>query len=331
MIIGNIQWTGSDQAFVINGGHDNFVASNTFCLHQMAEGIKLESSLNNVLVNNTVLGSRGTGAISLYNSNGTQAWHNNITQFLGNDGRIRLANSHNNTWDAGYPSGGNSWWWLNVTDQFSGSYQNETGRDGIIDTPFIIDSDNVDNYPLVSRYQGSQHEVGVRASVLLSKTAVPKGSVVGVRVKTVNYGDQEENCTVKVSANGIPLTVRNLTLDSQSVQVFTTFWNTSEVETGNYELTASADPLPGESDTLDNIHSFATITVTITGDVDGNGWVDMRDIGKCCLSFGSSWWLPSWNANCDFNNDEKIDMRDIGLCCGNFGKKCPIPQQPAFL
>ena len=32
---------------------------------------------------------------------------------------------------------------------FSGPYQNETGSDGIGDTPYVINADNIDNYPLV--------------------------------------------------------------------------------------------------------------------------------------------------------------------------------------
>jgi outer membrane protein assembly factor BamB len=54
-----------------------------------------------------------------------------------------------NVWDDGYPSGGNYWSDYAGSDLFSGSNQNELGNDGIGDTPYIIDSDNLDRYPLM--------------------------------------------------------------------------------------------------------------------------------------------------------------------------------------
>ena len=55
-----------------------------------------------------------------------------------------------NTWDDDYPSGGNYWSDYNGTDLYSGPFQNETGSDGIGDTPYVIDHSNIDRYPLVA-------------------------------------------------------------------------------------------------------------------------------------------------------------------------------------
>jgi parallel beta-helix repeat protein len=64
---------------------------------------------------------------------------------------------HANIWDNGYPSGGNYWVGYTGVDMYSGPYQNETGSDGIGDSPYIIpDPESVrfnrinrDNYPLM--------------------------------------------------------------------------------------------------------------------------------------------------------------------------------------
>jgi hypothetical protein len=60
--------------------------------------------------------------------------------------------------------------------------------------------------------------------------------------------------------------------------------------------------------------------VTIPGDVDGNGKVDMRDIGLICMAYGSYPGHPKWNPNADINDDGKVDMRDIGIACMHYGQ-----------
>jgi hypothetical protein len=55
-----------------------------------------------------------------------------------------------NVWDGNYPSGGNYWSDYSGVDLYSGSYQNETGSDGIGDTPYVINDCNQDNYPLMN-------------------------------------------------------------------------------------------------------------------------------------------------------------------------------------
>ena len=52
-------------------------------------------------------------------------------------------------WDDGYPSGGNYWSNYTGVDLKSGPYQNLTGSDGIGDTPYRIEDNNTDHYPLM--------------------------------------------------------------------------------------------------------------------------------------------------------------------------------------
>ena len=80
-----------------------------------------------------------------YSSNNSIC-HNN---FVNNSLHVYSIESVN-IWDDGYPSGGNYWSDYNGTDLFSGPYQNETGSDGMGDTPYVIDENNQDNYPLMS-------------------------------------------------------------------------------------------------------------------------------------------------------------------------------------
>jgi parallel beta-helix repeat protein len=72
-------------------------------------------------------------------------YHNNIINNTKNFGDLPPLNVTRgpNTWDNGYPSGGNFW------SDYRG---NDTNNDGIGDSPYIIDSYNNDTYPLMQPY-----------------------------------------------------------------------------------------------------------------------------------------------------------------------------------
>jgi nitrous oxidase accessory protein NosD len=83
-------------------------------------------------------------------SDNTTVFHNN---FINNTIHAAFyGNSYTNVWDDGYPSGGNYWSNYKGTDSHNGLYQNITGIDGIGDTPYVIDANNQDHYPLMNRF-----------------------------------------------------------------------------------------------------------------------------------------------------------------------------------
>jgi hypothetical protein len=55
-----------------------------------------------------------------------------------------------NKWDNDHE--GNYWSIYNGTDSFGGPYQNVSGSDAIGDTPYVIDANNKDNYPLMGKF-----------------------------------------------------------------------------------------------------------------------------------------------------------------------------------
>jgi len=99
------------------------------------------SDYNNIYENNITDNDFG---IQLYNSSNNCIYHNNFINNL-----EQTIVNYANVWDDGYPSGGNYWSDYNGTDLYSGPNQNMTGSDGIGDTPYIIDSNNIDHYPLM--------------------------------------------------------------------------------------------------------------------------------------------------------------------------------------
>ncbi len=70
------------------------------------------------------------------NCSGNAFYRNN---FVNNSNEVVGGYPSVDSWDDGYPSGGNYWSDYNGSDVYSGPYQNETGSDGIGDTPYVID------------------------------------------------------------------------------------------------------------------------------------------------------------------------------------------------
>ncbi|MEM5867701.1 MAG: NosD domain-containing protein [Candidatus Aenigmatarchaeota archaeon] len=107
-------------------------------------GIELSSSSDNKIFENNI--TNNFIGIEIYSSSNNIIYHNN---FINNSQQVSSDNSLN-VWDYGYPSGGNYWSDYAGVDEKSGPYQNETGSDGIGDTPYLIDANNADKYPLIA-------------------------------------------------------------------------------------------------------------------------------------------------------------------------------------
>jgi len=124
---------------------ENGVAENSVC------GVNLIDSRFNVLAEND-FASNNYG-VWLDSSTNNRVYHNN---FVGNAQHVHLTPDFvqlPNVWDDGYPSGGNYWSNYTGVDLLKGRYQNETGSDGIGDTPHGIDLNNTDGYPLMKRWE----------------------------------------------------------------------------------------------------------------------------------------------------------------------------------
>ena len=124
-----------------NNVYENIITEN------WVNGIDLDYSNNNSIFGNDIT-ENNYYSISLKFSSENRIYHNNFI----ND-TMHLPDHYTNTWDDGYPSGGNYWSDYNGIDVKSGSYQNETGSDGVGDTPYIIDANNTDHYPLMGMFQ----------------------------------------------------------------------------------------------------------------------------------------------------------------------------------
>jgi parallel beta-helix repeat protein len=108
-------------------------------------GIRLGNSSDNIISANNVMNNWEEG-ISLRDSSNNKFYHNN---FVNNAPNVHIDTfGYANSWDDGYPSGGNYWSDHVTVDVYSGINQDEPGSDGIVNEPYIIDEYNQDRYPL---------------------------------------------------------------------------------------------------------------------------------------------------------------------------------------
>jgi parallel beta-helix repeat protein len=127
-----------------------------------------------------------------------------------------------NTWDSGYPSGGNYWNSLNATDLYSGTYQNETGSDGISDTVNAIDVNNQDNYPLAAPINifdaGTWNGTPCKVHIV-SNSSISDFQISDVQ-KTINFNVTGLNDTSGFCRVAIPNTIiQDLWQDNYTILV----------------------------------------------------------------------------------------------------------------
>ncbi len=274
------------------------VTRNLFTLNSFG-GLFLFNSNNITLAHNTISSNTWYGT-SLTGSTGIHTYHNNFqnNRYQASDNR-----AGENSWDNGHPSGGNYWSDYTGPDNCGGVGQNVcTGPDGIGDTPYIIDADSRDNYPLTQ--PAKTRDVAV-TDIVVSPSFAVQGQAVSISVSTSNLGDAPENFTITVYANETIIgsqTVQNQTPGTLRTTTFT--WNTTSATPGTYTVRATAGPVPGETNIQDNAMA---VEATISGVVpflslahreaaDGSS-IDLTAAFPDTCFETTSWGTPVRNGN----------------------------------
>ena len=243
-------------AIAFEASSNNIVSENNFV--DNGRGISLWDGAENITIyENNLTNNTDCGLYSVGYGASAHVYHNSFTN---NTVQVEYF-SGNLVLDDGYPSGGNHWSDYTGVDEKSGPNQDQPGGDGIGDTPYIVDSNNQDRYPLMESWIPPEHELVVSLTPL---SFLKLGNPTLIDASVVNQGSNDEigiefslfiNETMADSAN-------ILLLQPDNSDTLEYLWDPT-VE-GTYNITAYAHPVPGETYMGNNrVSEFVTVSTKI--------------------------------------------------------------------
>lgn len=162
---------------------------------------------------------------------------------------------------------------------------------------------------------------------LNSKTIVGEGCNSSLTVTVENDGNYTETFNVTAYANSLIIGSQLVTVDCANSSTLAFGWDATSLPKGNYTLSACAETVAGEIDTLDNnCTSNLPVHVGVPGDISGptrgvyDGTCNMRDVQYLILRFNTNPSSSNWNPNADINDDGTVNMRDIQIAILNFNR-----------
>lgn len=163
------------------------------------------------------------------------------------------------------------------------------------------------------------HDIAV-IDVTPWKTVVGQNYMCNINLTVTNEGNFAETFNLTLYADTTVIyTYTNITLPSGNSTTITFTWDITGCSKGNYTIWAYAWPILGETYTADNTFTDGWIIISLVGDINADGIVDIEDIYAIALGFEETPNRPRWDPNLDINHDEIIDIEDMYLAALNYG------------
>jgi len=141
--------TSNYKGMYLNGFHVEYNTITTNTISDNYYGIQFLYGKNNSITENAITSNHKIGLQFKGGTVNNNIIYHNIFKY----NNQHVDNWGNNTWDNGYPSGGNYWDNYSGTDNYWGLNQNIPGSDGVGDIPYEFPCEYVtDRYPLMEPY-----------------------------------------------------------------------------------------------------------------------------------------------------------------------------------
>ena len=146
-----------------------------------------------------------------------------------------------------------------------------------------------------------------------------QGITYNVTVRVLNEGTTPQSCDVTVYINSTAMQTKTLTnLPPNSTTLLNFSWNTGNWTFGDYILSAKANV------SYNTFSEYYVSRLVLSGDLDGNGWVEIYDAQYLANAFNTTPEKPlgtspgQWNPNADINGDNEVNIYDAILLAGHF-------------
>lgn len=166
---------------------------------------------------------------------------------------------------------------------------------------------------------GARHNVAI-TKIEPYKNTTSNNTYTSINVTVRNQGDATENFNVTVNFNSTMIENRTVSLDSGNSATLTFNWNTIGIPLGKYTIKATASTITAKNETSASTLTYSSIQVSIPGDINADGTVNIIDISIAAKAFNTVLGDKRWNANADINEDNIINIVDVSLVTKEFGK-----------
>jgi len=168
------------------------------------------------------------------------------------------------------------------------------------------------------------HDVAV-TDIAVSSNTVYQGWIVGINVTVANLGNATETFTATLYYDTTVISTQNIqNLEPNATLTLSFAWNTTNVPyCHNYTIKAVASTVLGETNTANNEFVYSFVKVKIRGDINGDGYVNIKDAVILGVAFGAKLGDPNWNPQADLNQDGYVNIKDVVILGRNFNAGCP--------
>jgi parallel beta-helix repeat protein len=183
-------------------------------------------------------------------------------------------------------------------------------------------ADNCCNQTLNVVFMNFVHDTAV-TDVEPGKRIVGQGFVSSINVTVANHGSYPEDINITVYANETCIASQTLFLSNGNYTNMIFNWDTTGFAKGNYTISAVADTVPGETYTEDNTLINGIVTVTISGDLNGDLKVSLADLVILAIAYDSRPGDTRWNPNADIDDNSVVGLSDLVILANHYGQPLP--------
>jgi len=136
-----------------------------------------------------------------------------------------------------------------------------------------------------------------------------------------NLGEYAENFSLTVYANTTAIGTEEVTAlaSYDSVQLVFVL-NTTDMAYGSYLTSVYAWPVQNETNVANNNCTGGNIIVSIPGDINGDGKVNLSDLALLAMAYNTKPGDAKWNPNADIKSDGRVDLADLAVLARNYNK-----------